>query len=689
MKAMDYKSPFEMWYDKVPNYHRTHVFGSLAIKHIPKEKRTKLDVKGEVCIFVGYDKSGYRLHMPSTGRTTSSRHVKIIDEIFYSQTLENTSKSMELNIEIQEAEEDSNWIIPVTVKDYIKESSDNYNPPTPTSNSAEEIVPEVRGRYNLRPRVMFTKKTLDVPSTYEEAMTSPFAAEWKSAMDSEMDSLNSKGVYEITPKVPDMKVVKTKWVYAVKTDAYGNVIKFKARLTGKGYSQIKGLEFDETYAPVTDYATVRLFLSIVLNKGFYAEIIDITAAFLNSELEFTIFIQEPQGYVTDGKSVLRLFKSLYGLKQGAHDWYETIHKHLTQFGFFRIYSDHCLYQYSSEKGQAIITLWVDDFIIAGDSNEIIREIILYIFAKFPGKEMGSLENNQYLQWKIKRTDDSISISQEKLVRELLEKLKMLDCKKTSNPSDPHVILGLDHDGMKSDFEYRSCIGSLYHLSNCTRPDICYAVSYAARYQINPGNTEVTAVKRILQYLQSTKDSALVFRKVQNEKFLMEIYVDASYAPQGEKSTTGWIIYVNGYPISWKTLKQSITAKSSAESEYIALSQAISEGLYIRSVLIELGCEIDGSIQVYEDNMAAIKIADNPVYKSKVKQVNVHYHFIRDYVKMGIVEISHIESKDQIADMFTKAIGTTLFKNLRGKLSLRTSLSEGSVSIGSDARHPST
>jgi rubrerythrin len=205
------------------------------------------------------------------------------------------------------------------------------------------------------------------------------------------------------------------------------------------------------------------------------------------------------------------------------------------------------------------------------------------------------------------------------------------------------------------------------------------VSYAARFQVKPSNTEITAVKRILQYLNSTRDMELVYSISETKTFNFVVYADASFAPQGEKSTSGWIIFVNGSVVVWKTLKQSITAKSSAEAEYIALSQAVSDAIYLRSILMELGYEV-ATIQVYEDNAAAIQIATNLVFKSKVKQVNVHYHFIRDYVRMGTVEISHIQSRDQVADMFTKGLNGPLFKHLMEKLGLRMSISEGNVKV---------
>ena len=173
------------------------------------------------------------------------------------------------------------------------------------------------------------------------------------------------------------------------------------------------------------------------------------------------------------------------------------------------------------------------------------------------------------------------------------------------------------------------------------------------------------------------DEGLFYKKSQSKSFSIRVYVDASFAPSGDKSTSGWIIFLNENPINWKTLKQSITAKSSADAEYVALLQAISDALYFRSVLIELGYDMSEHIEVFEDNQAAKQIANNPVLKSKIRQVNVHYHFIRDYVKLGIVKMVHVQSSDQIADMFTKALNWPLFKHLKEKINVRASVSGGS------------
>jgi hypothetical protein len=248
---------------------------------------------------------------------------------------------------------------------------------------------------------------------------------------------------------------------------------------------------------------------------------------------------------------------------------------------------------------------------------------------------------------------------------------MQDSKDVSTPGYSNLTLGLDQIGKQSTFEYRSAIGSLFHLVNCTRPDISFPVAYASRYQSCYGQTEITAVKRILQYLNCTKSLGLCYERPANFAGLeLSVYVDASHGPQGDKSTTGYVIFINGNPVSWKSQKQSITAKSAAESEYVALSSAVSELVFIYQLLCELGFEVPTPIPVFEDNTAAIKISSNPTKKSKVKQVNINHHFVRDYVEFGIIEVKHLPSSVQVADLLTKNLGASVFQDLVKNLNLQ-------------------
>jgi hypothetical protein len=705
------ETPYSKWSRKRPHYEKLHRFGALAIKHVPKEVRKKLDSKGIECIFTGYDKTGFRLFMPETNRISYSRHVKVLDDIlgasyfddktlFEEQLRVTHDASQKETAEEVISQEDINWDVPVSLDHFFAVPEDAYV--TPSSNeasgsshepaSSDESVsspstvvpvdgpraplvsrlPVLSRPSNLRqlPRqnyAMMSALSLKVPESYDEAMSSPFREQWTGAMNEEMDSLKQKGTWELVDRPDDnTNIIKNKWVYSLKTDEAGNVIKFKARLTAKGYSQIEGVDFDETYAPVSDYTCVRIFLLLVLLWNLHCHQLDIESAFLNSLLEFLCFMEQATGFDDGSGRVYRLWKSLYGL----NDWHLTIKQYLVSIGFKPFRSDPCLFSYSEGNVFVFLLLWVDDMLIASSDATLLGSLKKKILKEFAGRDFGNIDSATFLKWTIKKTSSELFISQKNLIKLILQKFNMLDSKPVPNPGNSSVILGLE-DSDNADYPYRSVIGSLFHLVNCTRPDLSFSVGYCSRFQSSYGPTEVTAAKRILQYLNASKELGLYYKRPEDFKGLeMVVFVDASHAPQGEKSTTGYVVFINGNPVSWKSQKQSVTSKSAAESEYVALSAAVSEAIFLVNLISEFGFQVATPIPVLEDNTAAIKISSQPTKKSKVKHVNLHHHFVRDYVDLGIIEVRHVSTEAQVADLFTKNLNGHKFQDLAQKLNLK-------------------
>jgi transposase InsO family protein len=697
-------SPYHRWTGRKAHFEKLHRFGALAVKHVPKETRKKLDAKGVECVFVGYDKTGFRLFMPATHRIACSRHVRVMDKVAggsYFECLNDPSNDKGLSFSDSDEElskvvsdNDINWDFPVPLSHFLAASEDSYLTPSETdssqvqSNESSQVshvdLPSVpQGDLTARPRnlrnltrrnyALYSAASVKVPATYEEAMASPFREEWKASMETELSSLKAKGTWELCEAPEKANIIKNRWVFSLKTDSFGNVIKFKARLTAKGYSQIHGYDYDETHAPVPDYTSVRLFFALVVLLCLLCDQLDINSAFLNSLMQFLCYMSQPQGFNDGTARVLRLLKTIYGLKQGAHDWYETLREHLKSMGFKQFKSEPCLFVLRQNKNYVFLLVWVDDILVASNDGDLLKDTKVKILNRFEGKDYGPLNDSLFLNWTVKRTGMSMYLNQRSLAHEIVQDFGLQDCSFVPSPGVQNVVLGLKQDKMASNFEYRSAVGSLFHLVNCTRPDLSFSVSYASRFQSDYGNAEVTAVKRIIQYLKSTKDLGLFYvRNANFKEFELETYVDASHAPQGEKSTTGFVIFLNGNPISWKTQKQSITAKSSGESEYVALSTAVSELVFIYTLLEEFGFQVKLPLQVFEDNTTAIKIASKPVQRSRVKHVHLHHHFVKDYVDLKLLQVQHISSEFQLADLFTKNLSGHTFQRLVKDLNLQAS-----------------
>ena len=311
---------------------------------------------------MGYDKTGLRVYDPATDAILSSRHVKVIDDVLGVSYFKEQTQLKEIlalgasNSQVDwEAEVD--WDLPVHLAHLTTTTVDDYQPPTPETSSHSYTpdsslssqsngafqsrlpVAVASRRRNLRdlPRVnyaLLTSMAVKIPETYEEAMVSPFREEWKGGMSDELASLQEKGTWELVePPKEEVNIIKNKWVFTTKTDEFGNVTQFIARLTAKGYSQIPGFDFEETHAPVPDNTSVRNLLALVVIFGWICEQLDIKSAFLNSILQFLCYMEQPQGFHDGSNRILRLYKSIYGLKQGAHDWYETFRAHLKSLGF--------------------------------------------------------------------------------------------------------------------------------------------------------------------------------------------------------------------------------------------------------------------------------------------------------------------------------------------------------------------
>jgi hypothetical protein len=220
--------------------------------------------------------------------------------------------------------------------------------------------------------------------------------------------------------------------------------------------------------------------------------------------------------------------------------------------------------------------------------------------------------------------------------------------------------------------YRSVIGSLMYAMLGTRPDIATAVSLLSRYQNAPYSEHWTAVKRVLRYLNGTRDHGLIYNYEHQKQLNLEAYCDSSHGSDLDdgKSTTGWIFLLNGTPISWSSKKQTVPSSSSTESEYVALHSASSEALWIRNLLEELKFEQKEATTLFCDSQGAISLAKNPGLHSRAKHIELKYHVIRNRIERGKVKVEFVPSLKQLADILTKPLPAAQYKELRQSINVR-------------------
>ena len=413
---------------------------------------------------------------------------------------------------------------------------------------------------------------------------------------------------------PCRKTVGNKWVLNIKHKAYGTIDKYKARLVAKGYT-----DYEETFSHVVRFASIRLILAIVERMDLELYQIDIKTAFLNEELDEEIYIDQPLGFELKGQEckVCKLKRSIYGLKQALRQWNLKFHQAILEDCFTMMEEDHCMYIKRSNNYFIILSLYVDDILIAGNDKKLIDVSKRWLSSNFKMKDMG--EANYLLGVKIlkDRSKRLLGLSQETCIKKMLKHHHMPDCKLMDTPVERNLSLSLDmcpktpeEKGKMSKILYSSAVGSLMYAMMCTHSNIRYAVGLVSRFQSNPGIKHWMTVKRIMRYLKGIENYVLCY---QGKDLQLIGYTDTDWGgdPNQHKSTSGCTFLLNDCAISWCSKKQSCIALSMMEVEYVACSSAIQEAIWLKIFLqdLEVIKTTFEPMTLYCDSMATLAYAN--------------------------------------------------------------------------------
>ncbi|RVW39495.1 Retrovirus-related Pol polyprotein from transposon RE1, partial [Vitis vinifera] len=343
----------------------------------------------------------------------------------------------------------------------------------------------------------------------------------------------------------------------------GSINRFKARLVAKGFTQSYDIDYEETFAPVAKLNSIKVLLSVAVNLDWNLHQLDVKNAFLNGELEEEVYMKIPPSMETPENSgkVCKLRKSLYGLKQSPRAWFDRLTRVVKKHGFIQCQADYTLFMKHSKEGEmTLFIVYVDDIIITGDDEEGIGNLKKLLAREFEIKDLGQLR--YFLGMEVGRTKEGIVVTQRKYVLDLLQETGMLGCKPVDTPMDPIGKIDKDNDSHPTDKD--------------------------SRYMNNPTERHMKAVYRILQYLKKSPGRGLYFKKTSSRE--VEVFTDADWAGSltDWRSTTGYCSYVWGNLVTWRSKKQSVVARSSAEAEFRAMANGICEGMWLQRILKELG-----------------------------------------------------------------------------------------------------
>lgn len=495
----------------------------------------------------------------------------------------------------------------------------------------------VRGTRTLQDIYSICYLAVIDPANVEEAMDLDV---WRLAMQEELEMIDKNSTWELTEKPVDRKTIGVKWIFKTKLNNDGSISKQKARLVVKGYAQSAGIDYKDTFALVARLDTIRLLIAITAQNGWFLYQLDVKSAFLNGFLEEETYVDQPEGFVIEGKEdhVYRLKKALYGLKQAPRAWYNRLDDHLIKLGFEKSETEVTLYIKQSGSDFIILSVYVDDLLILGNCKKLIEEFKTDMKNTFEMNDLGLL--TYFLGLEIYQTSAGIMVSQKKFALDVLLEFSMDKCKAVKTP----LVVGqkFQREDGSSNVDgsiFRSIIGSLLYLS-ASRQDIMFAVSLMSRFMQNPSEIHMKAVKRILRFIKGTADYGIVYANTNSVK--PSGYSDSDWAEsdEGMKSTTSYCFSIGSGVISWCSKKQLVVAQSTAEAKYVAASKGANQAIWLRKVLSDLKMPPTEPTMLFMDNKAAIAIVKNSVLHDKTKHFKIKLHVIQHYEEKKMIQVEY-------------------------------------------------
>ena len=724
--AINFEVPYVKLTGLAVDYNELKAFGCLAVAYNHSHGTDKFASRGIPCAFVGYPcgTKGYRLLNLSNMQVLISRHVTFNENVF--PLNQNTAKPYMSPLPVQMPHTSVQILdddllaeeTPLSGNSDAGEDVDGEEEQSTEFPEPPEIPEEPRrtSRVSKKPAWMSDFVTSSNANNAQglsiAAVTSQIVSQsyqcflaaiipqvdpvhfnqavksqhWIDAMNVELDALEANETWEITTLPPNRKAIGCRWVFKTKFKADGSIEKYKARLVILGYKQTYGIDYVETFAPVAKMTTVRALLAVAAMKDWEVHQMDVSNAFLNGELEEVVYMLMPQGYTKLGSRigtsgayenvaaekqlVCRLKKAIYGLRQASRRWHHKLSVTLISIGFQHSKADYSLYSKITGEVITLVLIYVDDLLISGNSLSAVNDLKNVLSSHFRMKDLG--EVNYFLGLEIDRSQAGIFMSQKKYVMDMIKEFGMSNATSLKLPMDTHMSLTPDKGEPLDDPQpYQRLLGKLIYLT-ITRPDLSFPVHHLAQFMQKPTNVHMQAAKRILRYLIGNPEQGILLASSSAAE--LTAYCDSDWAscPTTRKSTSGYCVLLGNSPVSWKTKKQSVVARSTAEAEYRAMALACCEVTWLSSLLKDMGLTNLPPTIIKSDNQAALAIAANPVLHERTKHVEIDCHFIRDKITEGAVQAVHVPFHAQVADILTKQLSVKQHKYLLSKFGVSSS-----------------
>ncbi|KAK3124877.1 hypothetical protein QOZ80_7BG0595270 [Eleusine coracana subsp. coracana] len=445
----------------------------------------------------------------------------------------------------------------------------------------------------------------DEPRSFAEAKRD---GTWRAAMQSKKDAVAENRTWELADLPRGQRAITLKWVFKLKRDEAGAIVKHKARLVARGFVQQEGIDFDDAFAPVARMESVRLLLALAAQEGWCVHHMDVKSAFLNGDLK----------------------------EEAPRVWNAKLDSTLKGMGFEQSPHEAAIYRRGNGGNALLVGVYVDDLVINGTKDAEVAAFKEDMKATFQMSDLGPL--SFYLGIEVHHDDSRITLRQTAYAKRIVELAGLTDCNPTLTPMEERLKLRRHNTAQEVDAtQYRRLVGSLRYLAH-TRPDLAFSIG--------------------------TLDHGLYYPRCPREAHFIG-YSDSDHAGDIDtsKSTSRILFFLGKCLVSWQSVKQPVVAMSSCEAEYVAPTTASTQALWLARLLGDLLGRDTEAVELQVDSTSALALAKNPVFHERSKHIRVRYHFIRGCLEEGSIKASYINTNDQLADLLTKPLGRVKFLEL--------------------------
>ncbi|SOV04828.1 uncharacterized protein UDID_17205 [Ustilago sp. UG-2017a] len=628
------------------------VFRCLAWVHVQqKDQQGKYGARAKPAIMIGYDDEHKAWKFCNPDQPAS---IQWSNSATFHEDKGWSDRQQEAVRPVVTAEAEEEGVTPAIVEEETKSEA-----------AVEDLLPAVDSTVGTANTAI-----MNLDPTLGEAMNGEDTQLWKEAIRKELEGLEAMGTWEVVHQPPGVPLVDSKVVLRLKLDADGVPVKHKARLVARGFTQREGIDYQETFSPVAPLGAIRAILALAVQNNWEVHALDITMAYLNSTLKEAIYMKPPEGSGVAPGKVYKVVKGLYGPKQSGQEWNQEFDRSLRHMGFFQVECAPCIYTKGQGEDMAIVVIYVDDTLVIAPRLETVLKVKKQIGQRWKMEDSGEVSHFLGIKISRDRVMCTMKIGQSGYIDQVLAKHLDKRTKPTMVPmqSIPEGTLVASAAQQK---EYPVIVGKLLWIANSTRPDLSLTVGVLARHMREPSQEHYQAAQRVLRYLESAKEVGLVYRASESQEPLVA-HSNANWASDAtiqRRSTSGSVALVYGNPVAWKSATQKCVSLSAVEAEFIAATEATREVLFLKQLLRSIGIAT-GTPTVYSDNTGCIQVSKDPAQHWKLKHIDTKYHFVRNNVQEGRVQIKYVDTTRNLADVLTKPIGRQAMQQARSGLHLQ-------------------